>query len=640
MTSLPTCVLITPARNEAQFIEGTIESVVAQTVRPLKWIIVSDGSTDGTDELVRKYATHFPWIELVRMPERSERHFAGKVYAFNAGYARTQGVEYDVIASLDADVSFSAEYFEFLLQKLAEDPTLGLVGTPFTEGSNQTYDYRFTSIEHVSGACQVFRRACLEDIGGYVPVKNGIDHIAVVTARMRGWKTRTFPEKLCFHHRAMGTAQGGALTARFRIGANDYAIGNHPLWETFRTFYQMSKKPYLIGGLAILSGYLWATIRRPGRPVSRELVSFCRGEQLRRLARLLARNKVPRTTLQSSGVIGHGRKPHEVEKGDEHASICPNMPSCDSNSPKQRCVEDAELAKHISVCICTYKRTHLLIRLLRELGAQETEGLFTYSIVVVDNDSQRSAESAVVEFGATSSTNVKYYVETEQSIARARNRAVASAEGDFLAFIDDDEFPIKNWLLTLFKACHEYRVDGVLGPVKPCFQDKSPEWVVKGRFYERQTYPTGSLVDGSKGRTGNVLLRKEVFAGSDEPFKPEFRSGEDQDFFTRMIAHGHVFVWCDEAVTYEVVPPSRWKRSFMIRRALLRGAMQPRKADFGIRSIAKSAVAIPAYLLALPFGLLLGHHRFMAILIRLCDHLGKLLMLVGIDPIRVPYVVE
>src|SRR3984893_10560977 len=124
MTSLPTYVLITPARNEAQFIEGTIESVVAQTVRPLKWIIVSDGSTDGTDELVRKYATHFPWIELVRMPERSERHFAGKVYAFNAGYARLKDLGYDVIGLVDADISFDEEYFSFLLGKLVGDPKL------------------------------------------------------------------------------------------------------------------------------------------------------------------------------------------------------------------------------------------------------------------------------------------------------------------------------------------------------------------------------------------------------------------------------------------------------------------------------------------------------------------------------------
>lgn len=300
MPSLPTYAVITPARDEAQFIELTIKSILAQTVRPLKWVIVSDGSTDGTDDIVRGYAADHPWIELVQMSERHERHFAGKVHAFNAGYARLQGLNFEVIASLDADISFEEDYFSFLLEKLVEDSMLGLVGTPFKEGLNPTYDYRFTNIEHVSGACQVFRRQCFEDIGGYVPVKSGIDHIAVVAARMKGWKTRTFPEKFCLHHREMGTAQRGTLAAKFRIGANDYTIGNHPLWEVFRTVYQMTKKPYLIGGLAILSGYLWATIRRPARPVSGELVKFCRREQLQRLGRLLTRNKVSRrTTLPS-----------------------------------------------------------------------------------------------------------------------------------------------------------------------------------------------------------------------------------------------------------------------------------------------------------------------------------------------------
>jgi glycosyltransferase involved in cell wall biosynthesis len=318
MTPLPAYVLITPARDEAEFIEGTIKSVVAQTVPPLKWIVVSDGSTDGTDEIVERYAKDYSWIELVRTPERRERHFAGKVYAFNAGYARMHGLVYDIIASLDADVSFSADYFAFLLHKLAEDPTLGLVGTPFKEGSSQSYDYRFTSIEHVSGACQVFRRRCFEDIGGYVPVKGGIDHIAVVTARMRGWKTKTFPEKFCLHHRVMGTAQRGTLMAKFRLGENDYAIGNHPLWEAFRTIYQMSKKPYLAGGLAILSGYLWATIRRHGRPVSPELVSFTRGEQLQRLGRLLTRNRPP---VRSNLAVSSARDSHEMKKTDERASF-------------------------------------------------------------------------------------------------------------------------------------------------------------------------------------------------------------------------------------------------------------------------------------------------------------------------------
>jgi len=296
MSSLPTYVVITPARNEAQFIELTLNSVVSQSARPLKWIAVSDGSTDGTDQIVQRYVNDYPWIELLRMPERSERHFAGKVHAFNAGYEKLRGLAFDVVVSLDADISFDGDYFAFLLEKLSEDSNLGLVGTPFREASNQSYNYRFTSIEHVSGACQVFRRECFEDIGGYVPVKKGIDHIAVVTARMKGWKTRTFPEKECVHHREMGTAQTGRMAAKFRIGENDYTIGNHPLWELFRTVYQMNKKPYLVGGAAILSGYLSAAVRRVPRPVSPDLVRFCRSEQMQRLGRFLTRQKPSRTT--------------------------------------------------------------------------------------------------------------------------------------------------------------------------------------------------------------------------------------------------------------------------------------------------------------------------------------------------------
>ncbi len=286
--TLPVYVLITPARNEAKFIELTIKSVVAQTVRPLKWVIVSDGSTDGTDELVSRYAAVHPWIESIRMPERRQRHFAGKVRAFIAGIARMKGLEYAIIGSLDADISFEEDYFSFLLQKLAEDPALGLVGTPFQERSNRTYDYRFASIEHVSGACQLFRRECFEEIGGYLPVKAGcIDHIAVISARMKGWKTRTFTDKVCLHHREMGTAQHGILVARFRNGAKDYAIGNHPVWELFRTVYQMTKRPFLIGGLVLVCGYMWAVIRQIERPVSRELVKFYRREQMMRLKKVL-----------------------------------------------------------------------------------------------------------------------------------------------------------------------------------------------------------------------------------------------------------------------------------------------------------------------------------------------------------------
>jgi biofilm PGA synthesis N-glycosyltransferase PgaC len=184
-TLIPRYVLITPARNEARFIAQEIESVVAQTVRPLRWVIVSDGSTDGTDEIVLRAAEQNPWIELVRMPERQERNFAGKVHAFNAGYARVQDLEWEFVGSLDADITFEPDYFAFLLAKAQEDQTLGLVGTPFQETSGESYDYRFVNIEHVSGACQLFRRECFTAIGGYMAVKGGsIDHIAVITARM------------------------------------------------------------------------------------------------------------------------------------------------------------------------------------------------------------------------------------------------------------------------------------------------------------------------------------------------------------------------------------------------------------------------------------------------------------------------
>ena len=287
-TQLLRYVLVTPARNEAAFIEKTIQSVVSQSILPAKWAIVSDGSTDGTDEIVSKYMSDYPWIELVRTPERRERHFAGKVRAFNAGYARLKDLDYEAIASLDADITFDEHYFSLLLGKLAEDRALGLVGTPFQDGSNPIYDYRFVNIEHVSGACQLFRRECFEQIGGYVPVKGGcIDHIAVLSARMKGWKTRTFTEKVCLHHREMGTAQHGVLKAKFAIGRKDYSVGYHPLWELFRGLYQMTKKPLVIGGLAVVSGYLWSAIRRVERPVSPELVVFQRNEQMQRLRRFL-----------------------------------------------------------------------------------------------------------------------------------------------------------------------------------------------------------------------------------------------------------------------------------------------------------------------------------------------------------------
>lgn len=292
MPTFPSYVLITPARNEAAFIELTIKSMVAQTVKPRRWMIVSDGSTDRTEEIVKSYLPANPWIELIRMPARRERHFAGKVRAFDAGYARLKDEHYEIIGSLDADISFDSEYFSFLLEKLIMDPDLGLVGTPFIE-TNRKYDYRFTSIEHVSGACQLFRRQCFEQIGGYVPIRGGgIDLIAVLTARMKGWKTRTFTEKVLRHHREIGTAEASVLSAWFKYGVKDYVLGCHPVWEAFRTCYQMTKRPYVLGGLLLGIGFVWSLARRAERTIPKEVMVFRRREQMQRLRNFLTGKKI------------------------------------------------------------------------------------------------------------------------------------------------------------------------------------------------------------------------------------------------------------------------------------------------------------------------------------------------------------
>ncbi len=288
-------VLVTPARNEEAFIGKTIESMLAQTARPLRWVIVSDGSTDRTDKIASDYSRRHDWIEFLRMPERQGRDFGGKVAGFNAGYARLKDLKFEIIGSLDADLSFPKDYFEFLLGKFAEDPRLGVAGTPFTEGG-EAYDYRFSSTEHVSGACQLFRRECFEAIGGYVPLKGGgLDVVACMTARLKGWRTQTFIEQTCFHHKPMGSGNNkGKLAASFNLGQRAYRLGWHPVWQVSRSIYQMTKKPYLSSGCALFLGYCWAMVRRSERQVSPELIEFQRRDQMRRL-REFFRARLPAT---------------------------------------------------------------------------------------------------------------------------------------------------------------------------------------------------------------------------------------------------------------------------------------------------------------------------------------------------------
>ena len=282
-------VLISPAHNEEAFIQKTLDSMVAQTLLPERWVIVDDGSTDCTAEIVESYEKQYPWIELLRRPRGSDRSFAGKVYAFNLGLNRVASLTFEVLGNLDADLSFDPDYLAFLIEKFLADPKLGVAGTPFTQ--NGGYDTAHDSFEgenHVAGGCQLFRRRCFEEIGGYVPNGiGGVDWIAVTTARMKGWKTRSFLEKRFHHYRSLGTAGRSGLAAKFSYGEKDYYLGGSPLWQLFRVAYRMTKRPILIDGLALLSGYCWAAIRRVKRSVTPELMRFHRREQMKKLRSIL-----------------------------------------------------------------------------------------------------------------------------------------------------------------------------------------------------------------------------------------------------------------------------------------------------------------------------------------------------------------
>jgi poly-beta-1,6-N-acetyl-D-glucosamine synthase len=281
-------VLITPARNEEKLIEKVIQSVISQTIPPRRWVIVNDGSTDATASIVSKYLAKHHWMELLNLNPHRDRSFAAKVYAVNAGIERVRDLEYSVIGNLDSDVSFDPDYLEFLLGKFDEDPSLGVAGTIFHEDGYSSATDSFEGQNHVAGGCQMFRRQCFEQIGGYVPNKaGGIDWIAVTTARMIGWKTRSFREKYFFHYRSLGTAERSLLASTFSYGEKDYYLGGHPVWELFRVAYRATKKPYLIGAIALLSGYVSAFVRRMDRPVSEELIRFHRQEQMLKLKKIL-----------------------------------------------------------------------------------------------------------------------------------------------------------------------------------------------------------------------------------------------------------------------------------------------------------------------------------------------------------------
>ncbi len=300
-----------------------------------------------------------------------------------------------------------------------------------------------------------------------------------------------------------------------------------------------------------------------------------------------------------------------------------------------------KVTPHVCVCICTYQRPELLRRLLDRLCHQSGAGdRYLLSCVVVDNDVEQTAAPIVTAFEEAGLLKIEYHCETERNFAVVRNCAIQHAAGDFVAFIDDDEVPEADWLLRLLETIERHDCDGALGPVRPYFDQPAPDWLERSRLCHRPVHPTGLQLTWRQTRSGNVLLRRDLFQ-SGLSFDPAYRTGgEDVDFFKRAIASGRKFIWCEEAPAYELVPPERMRLAYHLRRALLQGSISL-KYNVGkgrlaerVRVAAKSALALLLYSMALPFSLLLGAHRFVRLLVKTCHHLGRFSTLSGIPIIR------
>jgi glycosyltransferase involved in cell wall biosynthesis len=283
MNELKTYVLVTAAYNEEAYIEKTIQSVIAQTVLPQEWAIVSDGSTDRTDEIVVSYATRYPFIKLVRVQEEHARNFAAQVNAINLGCKSLQALEYRFIANLDSDISFGPTYYQQLIEKFELDSNLGLAGGYILEESKGTFKSRPTNREHsVAHAGQMFRRECFEAIGGYRALPyGGPDWQAQVAIRMHGWGVKAFPELPLFHHRPTGTADR-LVRHTFRQGLMDYSLGSYPPFEIMKLILRIPSKPFGVGALARLAGFCWAYCSGKDRAVPEEFVVFLRNEEKER----------------------------------------------------------------------------------------------------------------------------------------------------------------------------------------------------------------------------------------------------------------------------------------------------------------------------------------------------------------------
>lgn len=293
-------IIITPAFNEAAYIEQTIQSVVAQTRKPLLWVIVDDGSTDRTADIVKHYTAQYPWIQnIYRQKEIGQTYYASNVFAIQHGLNQIQNSKlktqnYQFIAILDADISLPPDYYETILTRMEADPKLGIASGVYIDRiGEEKFRKVLNDRRSTPKALMVFRRQCFEEIGGFIPMTyGGEDTVACFTARMKGWKTWSFPDIVAVHNKPVGTGHAkGLFKIRFRQGVGEYFLGTHPLFMMVKSIRRCFKEPpYLVGGLIRLSGFVYAHFMKEDRQISGDLINFIRKEQL---DRIFKGNKIP-----------------------------------------------------------------------------------------------------------------------------------------------------------------------------------------------------------------------------------------------------------------------------------------------------------------------------------------------------------
>jgi biofilm PGA synthesis N-glycosyltransferase PgaC len=300
--------IVTPAYNEAAQIARTIESVAQQTIRPARWIVVDDGSTDNTADIVDSYGVTYPFIQCLRRKRGQEdAYFSSNVHAIMDGVRHIQGLAYEFLAVLDADILLPPDYYEKIFAQFQADPTLGVASGVYENLVNGRLQRVLNDRRSTPKSIQVFRRECFEQIGGYLPLTyGGEDTCSCVMARMRGWRAWSFPELKVVHQRATGRRSArGLLRACFRQGLREYAISTHPLFMIVKSLRRcLLEPPLVVGGVLRLSGYAYGYLKREPFQVPREVALFVRQEQVNRVFHF---NRIPRKDRFSTGTLGFGQ---------------------------------------------------------------------------------------------------------------------------------------------------------------------------------------------------------------------------------------------------------------------------------------------------------------------------------------------